>query len=94
MKKRYLAFLSVDWYGYDAGVAILDPAYHNYNDLFNDGVVLTVYFTGAYASRITQSKIRYDEKTDQAYFNKYGQRHYLENMPLFGWSPSYYSLLV
>ena len=93
-KTRTLAFLQVDWDGWDAGTAILNPVYHDYDDLFSDGVVLTVYFVGDKASRIARNKIRYDAKTDLAYFMKGGRRHYLENMPLTSSVPHKYELLA
>ena len=90
---RTLAFLQVDWDGWDAGTAILNPIYHDYDDLFSDGVVLTVYFVGNMASRIARNRLRYDDQRDLCYFCKGGRRHYLENMPIVPNVPHDYTML-
>lgn len=77
---RQLAFICTYPFTYDCGIAVLDPTYHGYEDLFSDMYVKTVFYAADTASNISTNKVREDNK-GRLYFVKFGHRYYLDDMP-------------
>lgn len=76
---RQLAFICTYPFTYDCGIAVLDPTYHCYEDLFADMYVKTVFYADDAASNISTNKLREDNK-GRLYFVKFGRRYYLDDM--------------
>lgn len=77
---RQLAFICTYPFTYDCGIAVLDPNYHGYEDLFADMYVKTVFYADDAASNTSTNKVREDNK-GRLYFVKFGRRYYLDTMP-------------
>ena len=74
-----LAFSSVAWFGYNAGIAILDPTLHEYEDAYCGMYVKAVYFSGKFCSRTTWHRLK-ENVAGKLYFVKFGKRYYLDDM--------------
>lgn len=85
MAFKKIKFLYHEAFTMDAGVAILDPTYHNYEDAFADGYVKAIMYEwsqdeGCYViSKPVFSRL-HEDKNGSLYFYKFRVKCYLDNM--------------
>ena len=77
--KKHDVWACAAWWGYDSGVAILDPTAENYEDEFADGYLKCIAFNGEQQTRPTWHRVNYN-RNGEPYFTKYGRRYYLKDM--------------
>ncbi len=82
--KKHDKWLAASWWGYDSGMAILDPTAEDYEDEFADGYLKCIAFNGEQQTHPTWHRINYN-RNGEPYFTKYGRRYYLEDMQRYSY---------
>lgn len=82
--KRHDEWMAAAWWGYNSGIAILDPTVEDYEDAFADGFVKAIAFDGEEQTRPTWHKVRWNSD-GEPFFTKYGKRYYLSEMQRCNW---------
>ena len=79
--KKHDEWLYAFWWGYNSGIAVLDPTAEGYEDEFAEGYVQCIAFDGEEQTKVTHHNIKYAKpnwaKEEEPYFTKYGKRYYL-----------------
>lgn len=88
MKEESLEFMAVEMAGFQHGVGVLDPTFHEYEDAYADGYVKVTDYRVRYDmekstyieehSRITTCKV--NESSRGLFFTHKGKRYYLDDM--------------